>query len=419
VQALFPLSGATSLRAFTAAQLDAMTSLALRSHVHGFGIALLFFGPFFLIAGRLIFRSGYFPRPIGVLYQIAGAGYLVNGFCLILAPAFAGTIFNVIVIPVFVGEASFCAWLLLKGVDLERWKARAGAMPAAAAAAALLILASALPMQAHAADPAVSEAKRLLDANRPASAVKLLEKAVAENPKSAVRHFWLGRAYGAAAEEASAFKVMSLARNARDAFESAVRADPNFVDARMALVEYYLMAPGFMGGSVEKARAQATEIRKRDALEGHRAFAQIAVKNKDLGAARSELLAAIREQQASPRPRYYYGVHLMVEEKSYAAAAEQFDAALRIDAGFMPAWFQIGHVAALSGTKLARGEEALRKYLTVRPGDDDPSLHRAHYWLGVIHEKAGRKAEARAQFEAALRLRPTDKSVKEALKRVS
>ena len=396
-----------------------MTSLALKSHVHGFGIALLFFGPFFLIAGRLIFRSGYFPRFIGILYQIAGAGYLVNGFCLILAPAFAGTIFVVIAIPVFVGEASFCAWLLLKGVDLERWKARMNTMPMRAAAAALLVFAIALPMAAQSADPVVVEANRLLETNRPESAVKLLEKGVAESPKNALRHFWLGRAYGAAAEEASAFRMISLARSARDAFESAVEADPNFVDARMALVEYYLLAPGIMGGSVDKAREQAREIRKRDALAGHRSFAQIAVKNGDLGTARAELLTAIREAPGSPRPRYYYGVYLMVEEKNHGAAAEQFNAAIRIDAGFMPAYFQIGHVAALSGTNLVRGEESLRKYLAVRPGEDDPSLHRAHYWLGMIHEKAGRKAEARAQYQAAIRLRPGDKSVKEALKRVS
>ncbi|MBI2212158.1 MAG: DUF4386 family protein [Acidobacteria bacterium] len=419
VQALFPMGRAASLRAFTAEQLDAMTSLALKSHAQGFGIALLFFGPFFLIAGRLIFRSGYFPRIIGVLYQIAGVGYLVNGFCQILAPAVASTIFAVVAIPVFVGEASFCAWLLLKGVDLERWKVRVGAAPMRAATAAILVLAIALPMSAQPADAVVVEAKRLLDTNRPESAVKLLEKAVAENPKSALRHYWLGRAYGATAGNANAFRMMSLARNARDAFERSVNEDPNFVDARMALVEFYLMAPGVMGGSVDKAREQAMEIRKRDALEGHRAFAKIAAKSDDTGSARTELLAAIRENPGSPKPRYFYGVHLMVDEKNYGAAAEQFNAALGVDAGFLPAYFQIGHVAALSGTNLAAGEEALRRYLTARPADDDPPLHRAHYWLGKIFEKAGRKGEARAQYEAALRLRPGDKSVKEALKRVS
>ena len=125
VEALFPLGNAVLLEAFTREQLDAMASLALKSHVLGFGIALLIFGPFFLVSGYLIFRSTYFPRAVGVLYQIAGVGYLINGFVLVLASRFAGPIFIAIALPVFVGEASFCGWLLVKGVNMERWKALA------------------------------------------------------------------------------------------------------------------------------------------------------------------------------------------------------------------------------------------------------------------------------------------------------
>jgi hypothetical protein len=81
----------------------------------------LFFGPFFLVAGFLIFKSTYFPRAIGILYQIAGIGYMVNGFVRILGPSFASRTFNVVALPVFVGEVSFCAWLLFKGVEEAKW----------------------------------------------------------------------------------------------------------------------------------------------------------------------------------------------------------------------------------------------------------------------------------------------------------
>jgi hypothetical protein len=127
VQALFPLGSATYLQAFAQAQLDAMASLSLRSHAVGFGIALLLFGPFFLVSGYLVFKSRYLPRTIGILYQIAGVAYLANGFALILAPRIAGHMFTLIVVPAFVGEASFCLWLLIKGVDVPKWQARAGA----------------------------------------------------------------------------------------------------------------------------------------------------------------------------------------------------------------------------------------------------------------------------------------------------
>ena len=130
VEALFPLGSARYLESFSAAQLDALASLALKSHAFGFGIALLLFGPFFLVSGYLIRRSTYFPRVIGILYQVAGLAYLANGFVLILAPGFASQAFAALIVPAFVGEASFCLWLLVKGVDVDRWNALADARAA-------------------------------------------------------------------------------------------------------------------------------------------------------------------------------------------------------------------------------------------------------------------------------------------------
>ncbi len=123
VEALFPLSKNGYLSAFTPGQLQAMTYLAMKAHVFGFGIGLLLFGPFFLVTGYLIFTSGYLPKPIGVLYQLAGVAYMFNSFVLILAPQLAGVAFMIMAAPVFVGETSFALWLLIKGVRIERWRA--------------------------------------------------------------------------------------------------------------------------------------------------------------------------------------------------------------------------------------------------------------------------------------------------------
>jgi hypothetical protein len=86
VEALLPLGSAAYLKAFTPEQLAAMASLALKSHAIGYGIGLLLFGPFFLVSGYLIVKSTYFPRAIGILYQIGGVAYLANGFVAILVP---------------------------------------------------------------------------------------------------------------------------------------------------------------------------------------------------------------------------------------------------------------------------------------------------------------------------------------------
>ena len=127
LEALFPLGNAGYLKAFAPEQLYAMTSLSLKSHSYGFGVSLIFFGCFCLVIGYLIFRSGYLPKTIGVLMQIAGVCYLTNSFALILAPAFANRIFPAILVPAFVGEASLCLWLLVKGVNVQRWEEQASA----------------------------------------------------------------------------------------------------------------------------------------------------------------------------------------------------------------------------------------------------------------------------------------------------
>ena len=122
IVALFPLGGAAYLKAFAPEQLFAMASLSLKSHGYGFGVSLIFFGCFCLVVGYLIFRSAYLPKTIGVLMQIAGLCYLTNSFALILAPALANRLFPAILLPAFVGEASLCLWLLVKGVNIERWE---------------------------------------------------------------------------------------------------------------------------------------------------------------------------------------------------------------------------------------------------------------------------------------------------------
>lgn len=121
LEALFPLGKAAYLQAFEPAQLHALTRLATRSHAHGFGIALIFFGWCALVLGLLIYRSGFLPRTLGALMGVAGLCYLTHSFALIVAPAVADRLFPAILLPAFVAEVSLALWLLLKGVDVERW----------------------------------------------------------------------------------------------------------------------------------------------------------------------------------------------------------------------------------------------------------------------------------------------------------
>jgi len=241
-----------------------------------------------------------------------------------------------------------------------------------------------------------------------------LEKAAALAPRRSEVQFWLGRAYGEAAQEASVFRMPGLAKKAKAAYDKAVALDPGNLDARDDLIQYYLLAPGFLGGSVEKAKEQATEIKKRDAMRGAQAFATIDVDQKDFAAAERELKEAIQKVPADPRPRVFLAGLYQGQEK-WDAAFETLEAALKIDPDNWDALYQVGRAAALSGKRLDRGEECLKRYLTHTPSEDQAPLANTHFRLGMVYEKKGNKALARAEYQATLKLNPDLKEAKEAL----
>jgi Domain of unknown function (DUF4386) len=125
VAALFLSEGADYLKAFEPHQLHALAYLSLKLHAYGYAISLIFFGFVCLIFGYLLFRSGYFPKALGLLMTITGFSYLTISFTQILAPAYAGTVFPILGVPAFIGELSLCLWLMVKGVNVPRWNEKA------------------------------------------------------------------------------------------------------------------------------------------------------------------------------------------------------------------------------------------------------------------------------------------------------
>lgn len=131
--ALFLLGRADYLKAFEPHQLHALAYLSLKSYGYGFGISLVFFGCVCLVLGYLIFRSGYLPKILGVLMQIAGLSYLTNSFTLFLAPTYAAMMFPGILVPAFIAETSLCLWLIVKGVNVPKWKKQVSMGPVSGA----------------------------------------------------------------------------------------------------------------------------------------------------------------------------------------------------------------------------------------------------------------------------------------------
>jgi hypothetical protein len=122
IAALLPLGSAGYLKVLDPNQLYTQAYLSIKLHDIGFGVGLIFFAFVCLIEGYLIYSSGYLPKLIGILMQIAGLCYLVNSFSLILVPAFANKLFPAIMVPCFIAETAFCLWLLIKGVNVTGWE---------------------------------------------------------------------------------------------------------------------------------------------------------------------------------------------------------------------------------------------------------------------------------------------------------
>ncbi|MFC1787307.1 DUF4386 domain-containing protein [Halobacteriota archaeon] len=120
VAALLLLNGAGYLAAFEPAQLQSLMMFFLNLNEQGVLIASIFWGLWLFPLGYLIYRSGYFPRIVGVLVILAGFGYLLGTFMHFLSPNFEA------IFPVFdlltMGEIIFVGWIVLKGAKIPEMK---------------------------------------------------------------------------------------------------------------------------------------------------------------------------------------------------------------------------------------------------------------------------------------------------------
>ena len=98
----------------------------LKLSAEGLNICMVFFGFYCFLIGYLIFRSTFLPRIIGVLLIIAGLCYLTNSFATFIVPAFAAHLYPYILIP-GIAELLLAFWLLLIGVNAQRWTQQASA----------------------------------------------------------------------------------------------------------------------------------------------------------------------------------------------------------------------------------------------------------------------------------------------------
>ncbi|MEO8191390.1 MAG: tetratricopeptide repeat protein [Acidobacteriota bacterium] len=263
-------------------------------------------------------------------------------------------------------------------------------------------------LREDASDPRAAEflGRVFFEENEPQRAVQWLEKACALDPRSAEHSYWLGRALAQQAIRGSMLTRASLAGRIRRAFQRSVDLDPENMEARTGLIEFYLRAPGFMGGSVARAKSEAEEVRRRDALRGHRAMARVYEQQRLWDSAAAEYRKAIAESPSSREP-YIWMERSAIDRRDWDGAFRGMDRLLEVFPRDAVPLYEIGRIAAISGRQLDRGEACLRRYLAgPPPKDPEPSVALAHARLAQIAERRGDREAARREAGQALRIDP-------------
>jgi len=287
-------------------------------------------------------------------------------------------------------------------------------------------------------------------------AVKHAELAVKLDPKSSAYHRALGDVYSAQLDHVSKFKQFGIARQMRAEFETALALDPKNPENILNMIEYYIQAPGMFGGDKKKGHQMAEDEVKSNPAEGYLALAQIAIEEKEPAKLDSLLRKAV---EGDPKN---YGARISLASslangaaKDFAQAEQQAAAAVQINPDRIGGYRWLAFAVASqkrvddAAKVIARAEAAvpddlsplvyaarallrqetefphaeawLKKYLaeTKEPEPGAPLIAGAHWSLGLVYEKEGRKPEAIAELETAVRIKPDFEPAKKDLKRIS
>ena len=233
-------------------------------------------------------------------------------------------------------------------------------------------------------------------------------------PDNASAAFWVGSTAGQLAMRSGMFKAMGFAKTSRKGFEKAVELKPNDIRAQFSLMQFYLMAPGMMGGDKDEAKLIAQRIAQQSKADGLRALGQILATEKDVDGWLRENLAALQLAPAHPDvlgsvASYYMG------KSDFATAKSVIDAAKAVDPDHVVVRYQYVKWAAMSGEELEPALATIDQMLKMPRYPDRFSLSGAHLRRGQILAKLGRKELAIAAYEACLAVDPELKGVSEEL----
>jgi tetratricopeptide (TPR) repeat protein len=206
------------------------------------------------------------------------------------------------------------------------------------------------------------------DANR---AAEFFLQAVSAEPNNSVNYHWLGRAYARQAELAGMLNALGLANKSRQNLEKAFALDHNNIEAANDLFEFYLAAPKFLGGGLEKAEQLASQIAELDAAEGQYSQSQIDEKKKDFVQAEIHLRRAM---ELAPRQvgRVIDVAKFLAKQGRFEESEKTFQAAEKIEPHAPKILYARAEAYIEAHRNIEVAKNLLEKYLSAQLTPDDP-----------------------------------------------
>ncbi len=224
------------------------------------------------------------------------------------------------------------------------------------------------------------------------------------NPEA---YYWIGRANGRLAGNASLFSAGSFAKKSKMGFEKAIALDPGYIPAHRGMIEYYLNAPRLFGGSTKKAYEVAQKMQQMQPLEGKLAYARV-LDGDDQDDKAMELYRELTQQYPKD-PRAFLALGFEEQNnRNFETAHEFFSKAARtkpkdVETGTARAMalYQIGKTAMLSKNNLQAGIASYEEYLSMPIYQGNPEPAWAHYRLSKLYEIAEQPSMAEKHLELA------------------
>ena len=214
-------------------------------------------------------------------------------------------------------------------------------------------------------------------------ATDAFHRALEMEPNNASFYHWLGRAYGRRAETAFPVAAPGYASKARTNFEKSVELDPTDGEALNDLFEYYLQAPGLLGGGLDKAAKIAEKISRLNAAEGAFARARIAEERKDWGQAETLLRRAAELAPQQPG-RLVDLAKLLSKRGRYDESDATFAKAHQVAPNAPKVLFAEASAYIKANRKMDQARELLKKYLAMNTSPEDPSKTEARKLLNKV-----------------------------------